>query len=754
MEFSTSSGAHVVVDGGCAGQGLHKFAVRAFREQLGRSDAHQHRASRKAAASRELLVNGRPSQGRTVLRAGDIVSLPRAQAAPTPPVVAGERMRPRMAIAAAEATASDTVATSRAALAFSSYYRLQELCNADEWREVEALLRTPQPLCLRAAAASPTADVAVSELSILLDGALTRVGWAPGAWQMDLERSSFANAASPGDAQRLVTASLVGAQSCGELALQETAAMLPALALSPSADHAVLDMCAAPGGKTLQLLDAMASGARRDALGLLVSNDACEHRQQRTLRRARCGTAGAPLLASCADAAAFPELRVIGGAPLLYDRVLADVPCSGDGTLRKSPEKMNKWTVRAGLRCHATQLAILLRGLELLAPGGILAYSTCALDPLQGEAVVSAALRASHHAAELEIAPPAEVLPELTVRELRALPGLSTWRVPHPDYGTDQTTAGQSAHYGAWADVPAELRDEGAAVPLLRSMCPPAAPAGTHLGRCMRLLPTRGGGGGFFVAVLRRRDVRGPTVPAIADARGAGLCSWFEAPTRRTLEELGSFFGLDAGVTLLGALAVTSGDKADPAELSALPRGAWRLAAPASDAPRVLGVGVPIFCSMSGRGARDWWPPSAPWRVCQEGAASLAAAATRRVLRATSAAAAAELLRARRTPLHRLRALAETGDLEGSDGLMADGAAPGAVVLVLAHSARQAPPAIAGVIASRGIPSEEPPAGERASDELALHLLASDDVLAHHAARILGGSLRSATIANTAGTRG
>ena len=70
-------------------------------------------------------------------------------------------------------------------------------------------------------------------------------------------------------------------------------------------------------------------------------------------------------------------------APLRYDRILCDVPCSGDGTLRKSPDKWQRWRAASGLAQHPVQLAILKRGLELLAVGGRLAYSTCSLDPLQ-----------------------------------------------------------------------------------------------------------------------------------------------------------------------------------------------------------------------------------------------------------------------------------------------------------------------------------------------------------------------------------
>ena len=74
-----------------------------------------------------------------------------------------------------------------------------------------------------------------------------------------------------------------------------------------------------------------------------------------------------------------------------YDKVLCDVPCSGDGTGRKKRSVIRTWDVRHGLGLHALQLAILSRGLELLGYGGRLVYSTCSLNPIECEAVSFAA---------------------------------------------------------------------------------------------------------------------------------------------------------------------------------------------------------------------------------------------------------------------------------------------------------------------------------------------------------------------------
>lgn len=76
-----------------------------------------------------------------------------------------------------------------------------------------------------------------------------------------------------------------------------------------------------------------------------------------------------------------------------FDRILADVPCSGDGTIRKAADILKKWTPKNGINLHKLQILILLRGAQLLKVGGTIVYSTCSLNPLENEAVVAEVLR-------------------------------------------------------------------------------------------------------------------------------------------------------------------------------------------------------------------------------------------------------------------------------------------------------------------------------------------------------------------------
>ncbi|KOO27521.1 sun nucleolar family protein [Chrysochromulina tobinii] len=73
--------------------------------------------------------------------------------------------------------------------------------------------------------------------------------------------------------------------------------------------------------------------------------------------------------------------------------IRCDVPCTGDGTLRKKHVNTPDWSVHSAAELHPTQLRLLREGLRLLKPGGLLVYSTCSFNPIENEAVVAAALR-------------------------------------------------------------------------------------------------------------------------------------------------------------------------------------------------------------------------------------------------------------------------------------------------------------------------------------------------------------------------
>ncbi|XP_026416683.1 tRNA (cytosine(34)-C(5))-methyltransferase-like [Papaver somniferum] len=107
---------------------------------------------------------------------------------------------------------------------------------------------------------------------------------------------------------------------------------------------------------------------------------------------------------------------------LLFDRVLCDIPCSGDGTLRKAPDIWRKWSGGMGNGVHRLQVQIAMRGIALLKVGGRMVYSTCSMNPVENEAVVAEILRRCGESVELLDV--STELPQLVRR-----PGIKSWKV-------------------------------------------------------------------------------------------------------------------------------------------------------------------------------------------------------------------------------------------------------------------------------------------------------------------------------------
>lgn len=158
----------------------------------------------------------------------------------------------------------------------------------------------------------------------------------------------------------------------GRLTIQDEGSQLVALLVGPGAN--ILDCCAAPGGKTRVL-------AERNPAAAIIAAELHPHRA-RLLQRL---VTAENVRVVTADILNFPVER-------LFDRVLADVPCSGTGTLARHPEI--KWRLKKEdlLELQARQAAILKAAMKHVAAGGRLIYSTCSLEPEENSAVVELAL--------------------------------------------------------------------------------------------------------------------------------------------------------------------------------------------------------------------------------------------------------------------------------------------------------------------------------------------------------------------------
>ena len=188
-------------------------------------------------------------------------------------------------------------------------------------------------------------------------------------------------------------------------------------------------MCAAPGSKTAQLIELVHGDSSSSPIpnGLVIANDADMKRAFVLIHQTQRLQSPAVLVTNH-DASQFPTITLnkideATGRPqqLLFDRILADVPCSGDATLRKNPLIWRKWSPTFGLGLHKCvpgrrpgepgrqrltkacelgghvasdrlQVRILERALQLCTVGGRVVYSTCSFNPIENEAVVAAML--------------------------------------------------------------------------------------------------------------------------------------------------------------------------------------------------------------------------------------------------------------------------------------------------------------------------------------------------------------------------
>jgi 16S rRNA (cytosine967-C5)-methyltransferase len=241
----------------------------------------------------------------------------------------------------------------------------------------------------------------------------------------------------------------------GAFVAQSRAAMLVARALAPRAGERVLDLCAAPGGKTTHLAALMEGNGEVVAVERNRSRAAA---LVRTARRLRAGN----VRVEVRDAA----IARPGGPG--FDRVLVDPPCSGLGTLQARADLRWRATPAAAAEMSRLQGAILAAGGRALRPGGVLVYSTCTISANENEHVIAAFLD-SHRDFSLD-----DLAAELPAF---ALPPSPSPRDRQPDRQPD--------------------RDAPSAAPS-RPSSPPAAPG------AVLTLPHRDRTAGFFIARLRR----------------------------------------------------------------------------------------------------------------------------------------------------------------------------------------------------------------------------------------------------------
>ncbi|KAF0685757.1 Aste57867_22365 [Aphanomyces stellatus] len=427
----------------------------------------------------------------------------------------------------------DTLAEFKAA--FREYLTRSHVAEPHEMDALMACLEQPLPVCFRL-----NLDGLESERLKELIGTTfqfardtyfhngvavtppTSIPWYPQhntAWQVTCGRVAFSKAGTsilvhdnqkrgaahqPGPVAKFHKC-LLEHTDYGNIDRQEAVSMLPVLLLQVQSGQKILDMCASPGSKTTQIIDLVQNG-------MVVANDMNKKRAYMLVHRLSRNTLQSAVV-TCTPGQDFPGLYDESGAlqpTNVFDRVLCDVPCSGDGTLRKSQALWKEWHIGQGLTLFPVQLALALRGAALLKVGGTMVYSTCSFNPVEDEAVLAELLRRSDGA--LEVLDPSAMLPGLKYR-----PGRVKWSVGWRSKSKSsakghlikKVEATNELHhwFDEYNDVPTQLQGDR----IMRCMFPPTdAATQAALRRSMRLVPTDQDSGGFFIAVLRKtKDLPG-----------------------------------------------------------------------------------------------------------------------------------------------------------------------------------------------------------------------------------------------------
>ena len=227
--------------------------------------------------------------------------------------------------------------------------------------ELPAFLRTYEEPYQRGIRLNPLKAVDETHLP---EGLLEAVPWEPTGHYLSLDSKAGADIL----------------HEAGAWYLQEPSAMIPAAVLNAQPGERILDLCAAPGGKTTQ------NALRMAGQGMIVCNEPIGDRARILSRNVeRMGVTNAIVVS------AWPE-KLADVWPEAFDAIQCDAPCSGEGMFRRHPETRDEWNPESPAGCAKRQGDILDSAAVMLRPGGRMVYSTCTLNKIENEGVVEAFL--------------------------------------------------------------------------------------------------------------------------------------------------------------------------------------------------------------------------------------------------------------------------------------------------------------------------------------------------------------------------
>ncbi|KAJ6289101.1 hypothetical protein OIU76_024989 [Salix suchowensis] len=454
--------------------------------------------------------------------------------------------------------------------AFDEYYKEQGIVTAEEWDTFIEVLRTPLPAAFRINPSSQFCEDIKSQLendfmnslkAETTDGgeveAIRPLPWYPDnlAWHSNFSRMQLRKNQTLERFHEFLKLE----NEIGNITRQEAVSMVPPLFLDVCPDHFVLDMCAAPGSKTFQLLEIIYQSTKPGSLpdGMVMANDLDVQRCNLLIHQTK-RMCTANLIVTNNEAQHFPGCRADKNgskasemeiepqiSQLLFDRVLCDVPCSGDGTLRKAPDMWRKWNPGMANGLHSLQIQIAMRGLSLLKVGGRMVYSTCSMNPVEDEAVVAEILRKC--GGSVELVDVSSELPQLVRR-----PGVRKWKVRDKDlwlashrdaskfqrYHILQSMFPSGKSYVAPANKDLEHENDEIVISedgiqltedtLIEDLIEEVSDL--PLERCMRIVPHDQNSGAFFIAVLQKLSPL-PAIQEKPDSRDVAVEKIPEAAT-------------------------------------------------------------------------------------------------------------------------------------------------------------------------------------------------------------------------------
>ena len=165
--------------------------------------------------------------------------------------------------------------------------------------------------------------------------------------------------------------------------LQEPSAMVPAYLLNAQKDEIILDMCAAPGGKTIQTSFNMKN------TGLIISNDLSRNRCSAIIENEERLGLGNVVITNNDLSLIYERM------PNTFDRIILDAPCSGSGMFRKENKMMDDWSYNKVLKFSEVQKQLINIAYSMLKPGGLLCYSTCSFSYEEDEEVIESLLNST-----------------------------------------------------------------------------------------------------------------------------------------------------------------------------------------------------------------------------------------------------------------------------------------------------------------------------------------------------------------------